>query len=140
MKAVGLVLGATSVLFVCAAGAVWFGSAKPISKRELALAPQLSPPAPTTPELPQVPPRPEVANALRAVRPAVEACNSGPEGIVTVEVYVAGATGRVVRAYANGPVSPDVRACVERAVRAAEFPRFTRPSFSVNFPYRLRAG
>jgi len=53
-------------------------------------------------------------------------------------VSVAGATGRVSNVTVSGAFQgTPVGTCVARAARSARFPRFSRASFSVTFPYAL---
>ncbi len=88
--------------------------------------------------LPETPPRDAVASALRGVQGAVRACANGQSGVATVAVTVSGSSGRVTNATVTGEFAgTSVGSCIARAVRGATFPRFSRPTFSVNFPYRL---
>lgn len=87
--------------------------------------------------LPEAPDRDAVLNALSAVRPAVAACAEGRSGVATVQLTVAN-TGRVSGALVSGIFAGTPQgSCIARAVRQARFPRFTRPTFSVTFPFPL---
>ena len=85
----------------------------------------------------ETPSRAEVVAAMRAVSPAVRACDDGSSGVANVRV-VFGSNGRVTSAsVAGGGLSASVRGCIARAVRGATVPRFRQASFTVNYPFRL---
>ena len=75
--------------------------------------------------------------SLNAVRSGVTACARGRTGVVQVRV-TATSTGRVESANVVGALAGTPEgSCMERAVRYARFPHFTRPSFTVVYPFRL---
>lgn len=87
---------------------------------------------------PEQPSRPDVMAAMNGVQGAVTACGNGEHGTATVAVTVAGSTGRVTGANVTGQFAgTPVGSCIARAVRGATFPRFTRPTFTFNFPFRI---
>lgn len=90
------------------------------------------------PGAPETPSRSDVVAAMSAVQSAVAACGNGEHGTATVAVTVSGATGRVTEANVSGQFAgTPVGSCIARAVRGATFPRFTRPTFTVNYPFRI---
>lgn len=94
-------------------------------------------PAPAS-NLPEQPSRDDVMNALRSVDDAVKACGGGQHGVAMAAITVAGNTGRVSSVNVSGQFQgTPVGSCVARAVRAAKFPKFSRPDFKVNFPFRI---
>jgi predicted Zn finger-like uncharacterized protein len=88
--------------------------------------------------LPDTPPRDAVARGLRSVQGAVRACGGGQHGTANTTVTISGSTGRVTSAQVSGQFAgTPVGSCVARAVRGAQFPRFRRSTFTVNFPFSL---
>ena len=87
---------------------------------------------------PETPGRSDVVSAMQGVTPAVQACGNGEHGQATVALTVSGSTGRVTGANVTGQFAgTPVGSCIARAVRGATFPHFTRPTFTVNYPFRL---
>jgi len=75
---------------------------------------------------------------MGSVAGAVSACGNGEHGTATVAVTVSGSTGRVTGANVTGQFAgTPIGSCIARAVRGASFPRFTRPTFTVNYPFRI---
>jgi hypothetical protein len=88
--------------------------------------------------LPDTPPRDAVARGLRSVQGAVRGCGGGQHGTANTTVTISGSTGRVQSAQVSGQFAgTPVGSCVARAVRGAQFPRFRRSTFTVNFPFSL---
>lgn len=88
--------------------------------------------------LPASPPRDGVLRALRSVQGAVGRCGNGQHGVANTTITVSGSTGRVSNARVTGQFAgTPIGSCVARAVRGARFPRFSRPTFQVSFPYRI---
>jgi len=88
---------------------------------------------------PETPGRSDVLNAMREVQGAVRACaaSTGQSGMANISVTFA-SSGRVTRANVAPPFAgTPVGSCMARAVRAATVPPFTRPTFSVNYPFSL---
>lgn len=76
--------------------------------------------------------------ALDAVRPTVSACGGGEHGNAVVSITIAGPTGRVSGATVSGSFAgTPVGTCIARAVRGATFPRFVRPTLTIQFPFRI---
>jgi predicted Zn finger-like uncharacterized protein len=97
-----------------------------------------SPAAPTAPAgAPEMPGRTDVGAAMRAVGPAVRACGTGSGGTATVTV-VFNSQGRVNTANVAPPFGgTPAGSCIAVAVRGAHLPPFTRPTFSVTYPFPL---
>lgn len=94
--------------------------------------------APAGGNLPEAPPRDGVLRALRSVQGAVGNCGGGQHGVANTTITVSGTNGRVTNARVTGQFAgTPVGSCVARAVRGARFPRFSRPTFQVSFPYRI---
>ena len=91
--------------------------------------------ASSDPGLPEKPSRDEVMSALRSVQPEVSACGQGSGGVAMANIVV-GNSGRV-KSVSVTQVPGPVASCVARAVRGARFPKFSSPTFSVSFPFRL---
>ncbi len=88
--------------------------------------------------LPESPSRDEVRDAMRGVEESVKACAEGQDGLGTAEVQIqVASTGRVMSATVSGVQGP-AGSCIARAVRSAKFPRFSKPTFAVKYPYRLK--
>ena len=76
-------------------------------------------------------------SAMSRVQPAVSACGAGEHGVATVQVTIA-ASGHVSNAVVSGPFAgTPVGSCIARAVRTATVSPFTRPTFSLTFPFRI---
>jgi predicted Zn finger-like uncharacterized protein len=87
---------------------------------------------------PETPGRADVVSAMQGVTPAVQACGNGEHGTATVALTVTGSTGRVTGANVTGQFAgTPIGSCIARAVRGATFPHFSRPTFTVNYPFRL---
>ncbi len=88
-------------------------------------------------EPPDLPAHSDVAAAMRRVGPAVRACGTGQGGTATVTL-VFDSLGNVTTARVHRPpADTPVGSCVVRAARGAHLPPFTRPTFSVTFPFAL---
>ncbi len=102
-------------------------------------APKPAPAAkPAAADLPSSPSRDDVLGALKAVSPKVSACGNGQSGIATAKISVSGSTGRVTSVDVSGQFAgTPVAACVSREVGKAKFSKFSQPSFSVTFPFKI---
>jgi predicted Zn finger-like uncharacterized protein len=89
-------------------------------------------------DLPDSPSRDETLAAMHGVEAAVRGCGGSEPitGTAEVSISVAGTTGRVTSATVTG-ITGNVGSCIARAVRAARFPRFNKPTFSIKYPYRF---
>jgi hypothetical protein len=68
----------------------------------------------------------------------VSGCGNGQSGIATAKIAVSGSTGRVTSVDVSGQFAgTPVAACVSREVGKAKFPKFSQPSFSVTFPFKI---
>lgn len=90
-------------------------------------------------ELPPAPSRDETLAAMRGVEAAVRACGGDQplKGTAEVQITVAGTTGRVTNATVSG-ITGESGSCIARAARNAKFPRFSKPTFSIKYPYRFQ--
>lgn len=87
-------------------------------------------------DVPETPDRGTVRSALQSVAGAVRACGTGQGGTAMVTIVFAN-TGRVTTANVGGiPPGPAV-GCIVGAVRRASLPPFSRPTFSVTYPYPI---
>jgi len=86
--------------------------------------------------LPEQPNRDDVGRALRSVSSRVEDCGGGTAGVANAAITFA-SSGRVSSVNVTG-VPPAVQSCVARGVRSAQVQPFSRPTFNVNFPFRVR--
>ncbi len=88
--------------------------------------------------LPETPPQADVRSALQGQQSAVAACGGGQHGVATVTITFSGSSGRVTNAVVAGQFAgTPVGSCIARAVRSASVPRFSRPTLSVGYPYRI---
>lgn len=89
-------------------------------------------------ELPETPSRVDVMATLRPLRKRLSYCAGGRHGRVTFDISVAGASGRVtnITSKESGASIPGYD-CMLHAVRGAQFPRFKKDKFSVQFPFAL---
>jgi predicted Zn finger-like uncharacterized protein len=118
------------------------GESKPAPKKEAAPAPTPSPAASAAADeasdMPPSPSRDEVLAAMRGVESPVRACATGGEkGTAEVQITVSGTTGRVTNATVTG-ITGEVGSCIARAARNAKFPKFSKPTFQVKYPYRFQ--
>jgi hypothetical protein len=97
-------------------------------------------PVPGEPPLPERLDRAQVQAGMRGVATAASRCGRGQAGRVTVDVVISGNTGRVTWATVTGPFAgTPTGACVARAVRRAEFSRFSDETLTVRgYPFVLR--
>jgi hypothetical protein len=88
--------------------------------------------------VPSTPSRQDVITALDGVRATVQRCANGNVGTVPVTLTF-GATGDVESVSVGGTFAgtPAGR-CIADAVRGVHVPAFSRPSFTVTYPFALR--
>jgi predicted Zn finger-like uncharacterized protein len=113
--------------------AVTDAAQKPSAK---AAAPAAAPAAAAAAAGLEAPGREDVLKAIKGVTPAVRACAQGQSGVAKVAITVSGSSGQVTSAQANGVDDP-IKSCIEDAVRDAEFPRFSKPTFRVDYPFKF---
>src|SRR4051794_23038242 len=83
------------------------------------------------------PERDDVIPAMRAIAPGIAACAPG-QGDVMLGIRF-GSSGAVTAVNVPPPFAGTAAGeCMARAARTARMPRFRRPSFTVNYPFRLR--
>jgi len=85
------------------------------------------------------PSRDAVIAAMKGVSSAVRRCakQAGVTGIAKAAITVKGDTGRVSAVDVSG-VNPPVSDCIATAVRKARFPKFSKPTFSLKYPFKLK--
>lgn len=95
------------------------------------------------PPLPEHPARDQIIAAMRPLEAGVAGCAPMFGGRVTFHVVIQGESGHVTAAslesHAGGEIDPDTQACMESVVQSARFPRFTRESFEISYPYAIAA-
>jgi hypothetical protein len=75
---------------------------------------------------------------MGSVRGAVQNCGNGMTGQAPVAITFA-SNGHVTSANVGGAFAGTSQAsCIARAVRRATVPPFSRPSFTVNYPFVIR--
>lgn len=82
------------------------------------------------------PSREQTMAALKKVEGPVKQCAKGQGGTAMILVKVAGKTGAVQSVSVDG-VEGSVGLCIAREVYRAEFPRFSKPEFTVRYPLAL---
>jgi hypothetical protein len=84
------------------------------------------------------PGREEVERTLATIRRGVQRCfDIGMvPGLVSMNLTVAGRTGRVVQARVSGP--SNTAGCIRALARGLQFPRFADPRITVRHTYNLR--
>jgi hypothetical protein len=90
----------------------------------------------TAANLPAAPSRADVLAAMAKVAPAVQRCMSGTRGVITADMKIEGATGRVMSANVSGAPG-SAGSCIAGAVRKAHFPPFAQASIAVRYPMKL---
>jgi hypothetical protein len=87
---------------------------------------------------PSTPWRSDIVDAIAERRPAIDACAQDERGVVTLDIELAGRTGRVVDTRAQpSDLSRRAVRCVERAVAELSVPAFTAETFRFHYPFRL---
>lgn len=75
--------------------------------------------------------------ALRGAGGSVRSCGTGQGGVATVTL-VFNSRGEVNTATVAPPVTGAQAGCVVSAVRRVHVPAFSRPTFSVTYPFALQ--
>jgi predicted Zn finger-like uncharacterized protein len=117
-------------------GAVDKGDKKPAAAAPAADSANAGAPAGAS----DTPDRAQIKTAMKSVEADVKACAEGqtlesPSAVVAISVT--GATGRVSSVRVTG-IQGAVGSCIARAVRNATFPKFSKETLSINFPFRLK--
>jgi len=84
--------------------------------------------------------RDDVVSAMDSIASRVIACGNGREtGRIVMRVRVSGATGNVVHAAAAyAPyVDTPIGACAARAVKRAQFPKFSESEMTIKYPFEF---
>jgi len=93
-------------------------------------------PEPPPEARPVSPTREQVIDVMAMAKRGVRECVD-EYGIVTVAMTIEGATGTVVGAIEIDSPKRGSEACIARAVRRICFPRFQRPLFKLQFPFKV---
>jgi hypothetical protein len=91
--------------------------------------------------VPTTPSRDQVVLAMQQIHGAVMVCGAAlSQGPSTARVHVTFASaGGVADALVSAPWGGTLPGtCIERAVRRAHVPRFTRDTFTVDYPFTVR--
>lgn len=94
-------------------------------------------PAAAPSAVPETPARAAVVSALRGAGPSVRSCGNGSGGVASVTI-VFNSRGEVNTATVASPVTGAQASCVTSAVRRVHVPPFSRPTFSVTYPFALQ--
>ncbi len=88
--------------------------------------------------VPETPSRQQVMKAIKKITPSAKRCAAGSSvsGVAKLTIVVKGSSGQVVSAKAKGIDEP-VRSCIEQEVKKAQFPSFSKPELSINYPLKL---
>ena len=90
------------------------------------------------PPLPEAPERNSIIAVMQPLRGALQGCAPGVTGQVTFALKIHGETGDVVEAsYTGDTIGEEEGACMTSVVQSARFPRFTRETLEINYPYVL---
>lgn len=100
-------------------------------------SPGASPATPTQGSLAPVPTRGQVVTAMQRIAPAVQACSGNVRALANVRATFRGQSGRVENVEVSGTMPEPVRACVARAIRAAQLPPFGQATYVVSYPFQL---
>lgn len=81
--------------------------------------------------------RAQVRDGLQVLRPSLTACAAGAHGTAIADITIGG-EGRVSYSLIDGDFAgTDSGSCMARALRGAQFPAFSGPSFKVRYPFAL---
>ncbi len=88
--------------------------------------------------LPKTPSRGDVKNAMRPIASQAAKCSKYSKGTVKLKITV-GSNGRVTSSSpVGGTAGATAGNCVAMIARKAKFPKFSNPSFTFNFPVKLK--
>jgi tetratricopeptide (TPR) repeat protein len=95
------------------------------------------------PPLPEHPARDQIIASMRPLKAGLAGCAPMFGGRVVFRVAIQGETGNVTAAsledVSGGDIDDDTKACMESVIQSARFPRFTRESFEISYPYQIEA-
>lgn len=92
--------------------------------------------------MPELPARRDVIRALSTVQVLddINACGAREHGTAFVRITIEGSTGRVIEAAVTGQFAGTlVGICIADVVREVSFPRFSRASIVITYPFRVGA-
>jgi len=95
--------------------------------------PKPEPKAKPKSDLPANPSRAQVKSALSKAKAKTKRCKG--DGIALAKITVGG-NGKVKSVKVSG-VSGKAKSCVAKAVKSTRFPKFSKPSFQISFPFKL---
>ncbi|MEQ8457146.1 MAG: tetratricopeptide repeat protein [Sandaracinaceae bacterium] len=99
-----------------------------------------APPPPSGPTLPETPGRADIVRTLAPVAGRLGACNPELSATLRFRMLIEGATGAVSEAELLGEhAGADYAACMEGHVRGVRFPRFSRESIQIEYPFEVTA-
>lgn len=95
-------------------------------------------PAPTPADLPTRPSASDVRHAIRDISSDLTACAPTAQGVAMLVMTIDGPSGSVQAVQVSGDFAdrPEA-ACIARAARRAQFPRFASPALTINYPFRF---
>ncbi len=95
------------------------------------------------PPLPEHPARDQIIAAMRPLEAGLAGCAPMFGGHVVFHVVIQGESGNVTEARLEeargGDLDDDTTACMVSVVQSARFPRFTRETFEISYPYEIEA-
>ena len=93
---------------------------------------------PLPPPLPETPPREAIVGVMQSLTGALRGCAPDFDGVATFHLTITGENGNVTEAALEGDgADTDEGQCMAGVVQSAHFPRFTRDSISINYPFQL---
>lgn len=100
--------------------------------------PAPAPPGPPPAQLPEVPDRQAIIAVMRPLQAQVASCHPSYDGRVSFNLTVTGESGTVSEAALEGELAGTPEAeCMLNVIRAARFPRFSRDTLEIAYPYAL---
>lgn len=95
------------------------------------------------PPLPEHPSRDQIIASMRPLKAGLAGCAPMFGGHVAFHVTIQGETGNVSAARLEesrgGELDEDTTACMVSVIQSARFPRFTRETFEISYPYEIEA-
>lgn len=96
--------------------------------------------APTGPQLPETPARGDIVRTLGPVAARLGACAPELSGTLRFRLVIVGGTGEVREAELVGDqAGAEFAGCMEGHVRGVRFPRFSRETLEIQYPFEVTA-
>ena len=93
------------------------------------------------PPLPEHPARDQIIASMRPLQAGVAGCAPNFGGHVKFHVVIQGESGNVTAAtleeHRGGEIDDYTQQCMESVVQSARFPRFTRETFEISYPFEI---